>query len=203
MTDLGWVVLGGGVLAYAAAVIGLVVTGRPADARALASFVPDCVVLLRRLLGDARLARRHKVALGAALGYLVMPIDLVPEFLPVIGYLDDALVVALALRWVLAAAGPMIVTEHWPGPERSLGVLLRLARRGPSSGVRSPARIAAFGLVGLSLCVWYDIADNCSGGLTCQENDPLLLSAGRGMALALCLGGALGVAARQLRRRRA
>jgi uncharacterized membrane protein YkvA (DUF1232 family) len=59
--------------------------------------------------------------------YLVVPIDLVPDFIPVAGQLDDAVVVGLALRGVVRAAGPSLIAEHWPGPASSLGVILRLA----------------------------------------------------------------------------
>jgi uncharacterized membrane protein YkvA (DUF1232 family) len=88
-------------------------------------FVPDCVVLVRRLLGDPQLRRRNRLALGALLLYLVSPIDLIPDFLPVIGQLDDALVIALVFRWLVRSAGPEVVRAHWPGPPESLAVVLR------------------------------------------------------------------------------
>ncbi len=109
--------------AYAAAVLALVALGRRADARALAGFIPDCVVLVRRLLSDPRVARRAKVALGLLIAYLLLPLDLVPDFIPVAGQLDDAILVALVLRWFLRAGGAGLVREHWPGPERTLGAL--------------------------------------------------------------------------------
>jgi uncharacterized membrane protein YkvA (DUF1232 family) len=114
-------------LLWALLVLMLVLAGRGADARALARFIPDCLVLLRRLLGDARVPRRHKALLLALAAYLAMPIDLVPDFVPVAGQLDDAIVAALALRVVLRGAGPGIVEEHWPGPEESLRLVLRAA----------------------------------------------------------------------------
>jgi uncharacterized membrane protein YkvA (DUF1232 family) len=112
---------------YALAVLGLLLAGREGSARALARLIPDCVVLFRRLLGDARVARRHKALLLALLGYLVCPIDLVPDFIPVAGQLDDAVIALLALRVVLRASGPQLVEEHWPGPASSLSVVLRFA----------------------------------------------------------------------------
>ena len=112
---------------YALAVLALVLAGRRTDARALAGFLPDCVVLLRRLLADPRVPRRHKLALGALVAYLAMPIDLVPDFIPVAGQLDDVILLALVLRRVLRGSGDALLGEHWPGPERSLAVLLRLA----------------------------------------------------------------------------
>jgi uncharacterized membrane protein YkvA (DUF1232 family) len=96
-------------------------------ARALAGFVPDCAVLFKRLVGDDRVARRHKLLLLGMAAYLATPIDLIPDFIPIIGQADDALVVAFALRRVVAAAGPEIVREHWPGPDASLRTVLRLA----------------------------------------------------------------------------
>ena len=95
--------------------------------RALARFVPDCLVLFRRLLGDPRVPRSTKVLLVPAIAYLAFPFDLIPDFIPVIGYLDDAVVRAWALRRIVRAAGPVVVREHWPGPSRSLGTVLRLA----------------------------------------------------------------------------
>lgn len=110
---------------YAAVVVGLVAAGRRADAAALARFVPACVVLFRRLVGDPRVPRRSRLALGALLLYLVSPIDLVPDFVPVAGQLDDALLVVLVFRWLLRSAGPELVSEHWPGPPESLAAVLR------------------------------------------------------------------------------
>ena len=68
--------------------------------------IPDCIVLVRRLMGDPGVARRHKVLLGALVGYLALPFDLVPDFIPVAGQADDAIVVALVLRSVLRGSGP-------------------------------------------------------------------------------------------------
>jgi uncharacterized membrane protein YkvA (DUF1232 family) len=106
-------------------VIALLVAGRGADARALARFIPDCLVLLKRLLADERVPSRHKALLVALAGYLMLPVDLVPDFVPVAGQLDDAIVAALALRVVVRGAGPGLVEEHWPGPPESLRLVLR------------------------------------------------------------------------------
>ncbi len=94
--------------------------------RALARFVPDCIVLFRRLLGDPRVPRATKALLVPAIAYLAFPLDLIPDFIPVIGYLDDAVVLAWAVRRLVIAAGPVVVREQWPGPARSLDTLLRL-----------------------------------------------------------------------------
>ena len=113
------------VLLYALGVLVLVIRGRRADARALAGFVPDCVILFARLVRDPRLSRRHKWLVAALLPYLAMPIDLVPDFVPVAGQLDDAILVAVVLRRVLRGQ-PGLVRELWPGPPSSLAVVLRL-----------------------------------------------------------------------------
>ena len=112
-------------LLWALAVAALVAAGRGADARALARFVPDCVVLFRRLLADERIPRRRKLALVALLGYLASPIDLVPDFIPVAGQLDDVLAVVLVLRFVLRSADDDLLAEHWPGPPQALALLRR------------------------------------------------------------------------------
>ena len=124
-----WLVVGAAslVVVYGAFVAALVLAGRRQAARALARFIPDCIVLVRRLLADPRVPRRHKLLLGALLGYLALPFDLVPDFIPVAGQLDDAIVVAVVLRTVLRASGPAMVSEHWRGPRMTLSVILRFA----------------------------------------------------------------------------
>ncbi|MGE5689047.1 MAG: YkvA family protein [Pseudomonadota bacterium] len=124
---------------YAALVAWLVVAGRREDARAAARFVPDAVVLFRRLLGDPRVPRRRKLVLLALVAYLASPIDLVPDFVPVAGYLDDAVLVALALRYVLRGAAAELVDEHWPGPPSSRDAVVRLAGL-DGTGVRRRGR---------------------------------------------------------------
>jgi uncharacterized membrane protein YkvA (DUF1232 family) len=121
-------VVAGVLVVYAAFVVTLIVAGRRPSARDVVRFIPDCVVLVGRLLRDPRVPRRHKLLLGALVGYLALPFDLVPDFIPVAGYLDDALLVALTLRAVMRGTGGGLLREHWPGPESSLS-LLRLAVR--------------------------------------------------------------------------
>jgi uncharacterized membrane protein YkvA (DUF1232 family) len=111
---------------YVVLVAGLFLAGRKTDARAWATFVPDCVVLVSRLVRDERVPRRHKWLLATLAAYLALPIDLVPDFIPIAGALDDALIVAIVLRRVLRHAGPELVREHWPGPERSLAIVVKL-----------------------------------------------------------------------------
>ena len=131
MTLWQWslIALGALVVVYAALVGMLVMFGRTAEARVLARFVPDCVVLFRRLLSDPGVSGRRKLLLLGLVAYLVMPFDLVPDFIPVAGQLDDAILVALVLRTVLRGAGADLVREHWPGPEASLDAVLRLGGR--------------------------------------------------------------------------
>jgi uncharacterized membrane protein YkvA (DUF1232 family) len=111
---------------YALFVAALYIAGRRTEARALAGFIPDCIVLFRRLLSDSRISKARKLLIIALIGYLAMPLDLVPDFIPVAGQLDDAILVALVLRTVLRGGGPDLLREHWPGPEDSLRVILRL-----------------------------------------------------------------------------
>jgi uncharacterized membrane protein YkvA (DUF1232 family) len=136
VTTWQWLLLALAVTAtlYAGFVAGLMIAGRRTDATALARFIPDCVVLIERLLRDPRVPRRRKLLLLALVAYLAMPLDLVPDFIPVAGQLDDAILVALVLRALLRGGGGEIVCEHWPGPERSLRVILRLAS---TPGVRA------------------------------------------------------------------
>jgi uncharacterized membrane protein YkvA (DUF1232 family) len=81
------------------------------------------------LLGDSRVPRRAKLALGALVLYLAMPFDLVPDFIPVAGQLDDAILVAAVLAYVARTAGPPLVRELWPGSERGLRVVLAIDER--------------------------------------------------------------------------
>ena len=85
---------------------------------------------MRRLLADPRVPVSSRLALGAALVYLVSPIDLIPDFIPVAGQIDDAVVLLLVLRHLLRAAGPRVVQDRWPGPARSLRFVLRVAQAG-------------------------------------------------------------------------
>lgn len=91
----------------------------------LASFLPDCVTTVRRLRSDPRVPRRAKLAVGFAGLWVLSPIDLIPEFLPVIGPLDDVVVVAFALRYAARQVPEEVLFEAWPGRpsvmERLLG----------------------------------------------------------------------------------
>jgi uncharacterized membrane protein YkvA (DUF1232 family) len=123
---------------YVVAVAALIAAGRREDARALAGFIPDCIVLVGRLARDPRISRPRRAVLFLVLGYLALPIDLVPDFLPGIGQLDDAVLLGLALRLVVHAGGTGLVREAWPGPEASLTLVLRAAGLESNGGAATP-----------------------------------------------------------------
>jgi uncharacterized membrane protein YkvA (DUF1232 family) len=100
----------------------------PGPLRELARFIPDCVTTVRRLRGDARVPRRAKIAVVLAGLWLASPIDLLPEFLPVIGPLDDVVVVALTLRYAARQVPRQVLLDAWPGDPRLLERLLGPAR---------------------------------------------------------------------------
>ena len=118
---------------YLLVVLVLLILGRRADARALAGFVPDSAVMLSRLVRDRCVPRRRAWLLAALAAYLASPIDLIPDFLPVAGYLDDVVIMAIALRIAVRDVEAEEMRARWPGPESSLRVLLRLAGASPEA----------------------------------------------------------------------
>ena len=92
--------------------------------------LPDLLRLIRRLIADGTLPVGVRVRLVLLLAYLLSPIDLVPDFVPVIGYADDVVIVALVLRSVVARAGEAAVQRHWPGTPEGLQLILKLAGLG-------------------------------------------------------------------------
>jgi uncharacterized membrane protein YkvA (DUF1232 family) len=120
-------ILLGALAAYALVVAVLALTGRRAQARAIGGFVPDCAVMFARLARDSHVPRARRLVLVVLAAYLASPIDLVPDFVPIAGQVDDALLMIAALRWLARGAGPALLERHWPGPQASLAVLLRLA----------------------------------------------------------------------------
>ncbi len=121
-------------LSYAIAVLALLALGRRTDARAVAGFIPDCIRLIRRLIADPETTRAQRIALFALVAYLALPFDLVPDFIPVVGVLDDAILVSLALRWLLRTRSEREIRAAWPGPESSLQIVLRAAGRPSGAG---------------------------------------------------------------------
>jgi uncharacterized membrane protein YkvA (DUF1232 family) len=119
-----WGLLVAVVGAYLLLVVGLVLAGRRGAARAVAGFVPDCAVMIARLARDPETPRSARIGLVLLAAYLASPIDLVPDFIPIAGQLDDAILVVLALGWLVRSRGVDAVREAWPGPESSLRAVL-------------------------------------------------------------------------------
>ena len=122
------VALGIAVAVWLVVVVALILLGRRVEAKQLARLLPDLASLLRGLLRDPRVPRGSKMLVGLAIVWVVSPIDLLPEFLPVIGPLDDVIVVALVLRHLVRRAGPEVVREHWRGDTGMLERVLSTLR---------------------------------------------------------------------------
>lgn len=103
--------------------------------------LPDVIRLLKRLAGDRCLPRGVRIRLWLLLAYLLVPIDLVPDFIPIIGYADDAIIVAMALRSVIRHAGPHAIERHWPGTDDGLAAIFRLAGTTGRHGDQGNARL--------------------------------------------------------------
>ena len=127
-----WALVGGAVLLFTWAI--LIVLARrlpPGVAKDLATVLPACATTMRRLRKDPRVPTRVKVVLGVAVLWVISPIDLIPEFLPVIGPLDDVVVVALALRYALRHVPADALLEAWPADRRILERLAPQVRKIP------------------------------------------------------------------------
>ncbi|MFF4620947.1 YkvA family protein [Nonomuraea jabiensis] len=88
--------------------------------------LPDMLRLVRRLAADRTLPRGVRIRLGLLPAYLAFPLDLIPDFIPVLGYADDAIIVAAVLRSVVRRAGMAAVERHWPGSSDGFAALVRL-----------------------------------------------------------------------------
>ncbi len=117
----------GGLLASWALLVVLAARLPEGSLKELARFLPDCVTTVRRLRADPRIPRRAKVVIALAGLWVISPIDLIPEFLPVIGPLDDVVVVALAFRYAARRVPPAVLFEAWPGQRSVLERLLGAA----------------------------------------------------------------------------
>ena len=127
-----WTLTGvlGGLLLCWLVLMAVLWSSRPDDMRLreLLRLLPDVLRLVHRLAGDRRLPRGVRVGLWLLLVYLAMPIDLVPDVVPVLGHADDAIVVALVLRSVVRRAGAAAIARHWPGTPDGLAALRRACR---------------------------------------------------------------------------
>ena len=112
---------------YVIAVAVLFAIGRRTAAKEVALLLPNLLILFKELASDPRVPRRSKALLVVGALWFASPIDLIPEFIPVLGPLDDAVVAALILRHILRKAGPEVVAEHWRGDPRTLQRLVRLS----------------------------------------------------------------------------
>jgi uncharacterized membrane protein YkvA (DUF1232 family) len=113
------------VVIWLLAILALVVLGRRSAARELATLIPNMLVLFRGLLVDPRVPRRSKWWIWFAIVWFVSPIDLIPEFIPVVGPLDDAIVAALVLRHVLKRTDRQVLSDHWRGDPDTLDIITR------------------------------------------------------------------------------
>lgn len=127
-----WILVAVGVslALYAIGVVVFYAMGRRSAARGLAGFIPDLLVLVQGLLRDPRVPRSRKLLLAALVLYLALPFDIVPDFIPVAGALDDVLLVALVLRSLVKEAGRGVVEDNWRGPPESLAAVLKAAGAG-------------------------------------------------------------------------
>lgn len=125
--DLAISVLAALLLAWLALVITLVIL-RPRGGllREALRVLPDVVRLVHRLAADNTLPRGVRLRLRLLLAYLAFPIDLVPDFIPVLGYADDAIIVTAVLRSMVRRAGLESVRAHWPGTDDGFAALIRL-----------------------------------------------------------------------------
>jgi uncharacterized membrane protein YkvA (DUF1232 family) len=121
-------VVGGLLLSWGVLLL-LLWRARPPDltVREALRLLPDLVRMVRRLAADRSVPRGVRVRLWLLLAYLLSPVDLVPDVVPVLGYADDVVVVALALRSVVRASGAAAVRRAWPGGPAGLAVVSRLA----------------------------------------------------------------------------
>ncbi|HEX6264849.1 MAG TPA: DUF1232 domain-containing protein [Actinomycetota bacterium] len=122
--------IAGGILVglWLLAAVVLLAIGRKTTSRELVTFLPNLIRLFRGLLRDERVPRSSKVLLLLGGFWLASPIDLIPEFLPGVGALDDAVVAGLVLRHLVKRAGPDVVKDHWRGDPKTIGLMLRAAR---------------------------------------------------------------------------
>lgn len=127
-----WIPLGivGGLVVIWAVLVAVLWLTKPGeyDVRESLRLLPDLVRLIKRLATDPETPCGVRIRLALLLVYLALPIDLIPDFVPVLGYADDAIIVALVLRSATRSAGPNALARHWPGTPEGLTALKRLCR---------------------------------------------------------------------------
>jgi len=116
---------------YCVVLLVLILLGRRSAAKEVALLLPNVLILFKGLVRDPRVPRGSKALLVLGAAWVASPIDLIPEFIPFLGPLDDAVVAALVLRHVLQTAGEEVVAEHWRGEPETLNRLLRFSARQP------------------------------------------------------------------------
>jgi uncharacterized membrane protein YkvA (DUF1232 family) len=116
------------------AFVAFVSIARPDDTsiRDALRLLPGTARTLRRLAADRTIPRRTRWLVWASLAYLASPIDLIPDFIPVIGYADDAIITSFVLRRIIEKAAPGKLEQHWPGSPEGLAALRRLLRLDPT-----------------------------------------------------------------------
>ena len=112
------------VVLYAGLLVALILAGRRSLAREVALLLPNLALLLKDLIRDPRVPRSSKVLLWIGVVWVASPIDLIPEFIPFLGPLDDAVVVALILRRLVKTAGREVIEEHWRGDPATIARLM-------------------------------------------------------------------------------
>jgi len=131
-------VVAGLVLAWLALVIGLIlVRPRGGLLREALRLLPDVIRLIRRLAADKTLSHGVRIRLVLLLAYLAIPIDLIPDFVPILGYADDAIIVTAVLRSVVRRSGLDAIRAHWPGTDDGFAAVVRL------TGLPGPPTIAS------------------------------------------------------------
>lgn len=117
-----------GILVLLAVFVGWRAKKRITDVVEFARLLPSTLLLLRDVARDPAVPRRLKVSTIVTVGYLALPFDLIPDFIPVVGQLDDVLIVGWALRRLLGTAGRETIASHWRGTDDQLATLMGMLR---------------------------------------------------------------------------
>jgi uncharacterized membrane protein YkvA (DUF1232 family) len=141
MTVWQWGLIALATLALLGAVSALLLAVIKRKARTLAGYVPEVQILCVRLIADPRVSPFDKLKLRALAWYLGLRLDLIPDFVPVVGRLDDALVVAIAIHTALKSADADLIRQHWPGPHAAPNSVLRRAKGRARPGAARSASV--------------------------------------------------------------